>query len=728
MNSESFLLRPVGGLLLASLISVVVTACTADQNLGSHGTQADACTQANACCAAMPTATAAACQNELSLAQAQTDAETACGVLLQGYTAEGLCKSSASPGDGGSQMGVFSDASGAGEGGPATGSNEGVTLTVDSSVQISSIDGENVTLGQIYIAVAVELDNGASAPLPLTFALFTADTTSGIEYTATAETGIYSGGCDPTTSLTGGHSVSCAIIFQTPSDAVTTTLSYELPDGAHVSVPLTTTTCSLCSGLCVDLASDPANCGSCGNVVTQSGGTCQGGALVCPSGEAACGDTCTETQTDPANCGSCGATCGIPGLFPGTCLAGACTVCSEGNTQCASTTSMETCTSNGQWGPATACNGDYICSSGGTGACAPPCATGSALCNGTCIDIESNNDDCGGCGLVCSTGCSGGECVTTLTNVGPAAMAADSANVYFTTDSADDPPNFTVMQLPLAAGGGAAITLASGTASAGSIVVDTTSVYWAEGTNCYGTGTGGASGAIMKVPIGGAAATTLVSTSSCPGGLAVDGTSVYWTTIGTPANEYADGTVMKASLDGATAVTLASLQSLPESLAIDNANVYWPTTPYSSINQGTLMKVSIAGGGTPTALASGQSPSAIAIDTNNIYWINGGGGQAGSIMALPLSGGATPTSLTEVEDPTGLATDGVSIYFSDDEEEGDSTVQPLLKMPLTGPGAGNPTTLVDSLEFYAVSIVLSGGTVYYGGEGVSARILSVTPK
>jgi len=76
-----------------------------------------------------------------------------------------------------------------------------------------------------------------------------------------------------------------------------------------------------CDGRCVDLQSDPAHCGDCGNV-------CPGG-LVCSLGACsdACGDgltncdsSCVELTTNSAHCGSCGHLC-QPGQ---ACEAGRC--------------------------------------------------------------------------------------------------------------------------------------------------------------------------------------------------------------------------------------------------------------------------------------------------------------------------------------------------------------------------------------------------------------------
>jgi Domain of unknown function (DUF4352) len=373
MKSPPFFKRLAFALGAPSLVA----ACTTSQNLGSRPT-ADACALAAACCATLSTAASSVCEGQVSTAQAQSDAQTACGVLLQGYQGDGLCSSvSNDDNDGGARVVPSSDGSApSGDGSPVSSSSiQGVTLTVESSQQITSFGSYSISsesAGQVWVAVVLALDNGSTSALPLAFALFTADTTSGIQYTGNTETGVYPGGCDPTTSLSSGHSTTCSLLFQTPSTAVTSSLAYQLPNGASVSVPLVTVTCTVCAGACTDLTTDPKNCGTCGNAIDQAG-TCENGKLVCPNGEAACGATCTDTQTDSSNCGSCGKACGIPGLLPGNCLGGECTACMPGASGCATTTSTESCDSNGQWGTPVQCTGNEVCDSEQSyTACVPP--------------------------------------------------------------------------------------------------------------------------------------------------------------------------------------------------------------------------------------------------------------------------------------------------------------------------------------------------------------------
>jgi hypothetical protein len=73
-----------------------------------------------------------------------------------------------------------------------------------------------------------------------------------------------------------------------------------------------------CAGVCVDPQTDPNNCGVCGTVCAS--GQCAGGLCVetvaeapapagCPEGQADCGGGCIDVVSDPANCGACGNVC-----------------------------------------------------------------------------------------------------------------------------------------------------------------------------------------------------------------------------------------------------------------------------------------------------------------------------------------------------------------------------------------------------------------------------------
>ena len=116
--------------------------------------------------------------------------------------------------------------------------------------------------------------------------------------------------------------------------------------GAPACTAPTAACCDCCgpnpNGVCVDLETDPLNCGACDNVCPR-GGACT--VPVCVAGQcglaqapdntnpnaacpfpavACCGGTCTDIFNDPNHCGTCGTqcfsqTCAITGCADGDC-------------------------------------------------------------------------------------------------------------------------------------------------------------------------------------------------------------------------------------------------------------------------------------------------------------------------------------------------------------------------------------------------------------------------
>jgi hypothetical protein len=118
----------------------------------------------------------------------------------------------------------------------------------------------------------------------------------------------------------------------------------------------------------VDLQTDAANCGVCGNSCA-SNSTCVGGRCVfgdsgCGIEETDCGSYCSDTNWDNSNCGGCGIQCG----FEESCNYGFC-----------------------EW--------DY------------PCFQDEVMCGDFCTDLNWDPNNCGGCGIQCLGGtCDGGIC------------------------------------------------------------------------------------------------------------------------------------------------------------------------------------------------------------------------------------------------------------------------------------------------------------------------------
>jgi hypothetical protein len=63
-----------------------------------------------------------------------------------------------------------------------------------------------------------------------------------------------------------------------------------------------------CEDSCVDLTSDPHNCGFCAEVCGM-GLVCTNSQCACASGTTDCAGECVDTQTSAENCGTCGVAC-----------------------------------------------------------------------------------------------------------------------------------------------------------------------------------------------------------------------------------------------------------------------------------------------------------------------------------------------------------------------------------------------------------------------------------
>lgn len=140
----------------------------------------------------------------------------------------------------------------------------------------------------------------------------------------------------------------------------------------------------------------------------------------CPAGETDCNGVCTNLQHDPASCGACGRAC----RDGDACVRGECVCEGDGPGVMACTGSDGRCEVVDTLNSREDCGScDNVCAAGmicAGGECR--CPDGLLLCDGECIDPQSDNQNCGACGVVCrfadarctsSVSCSAGACVDT---------------------------------------------------------------------------------------------------------------------------------------------------------------------------------------------------------------------------------------------------------------------------------------------------------------------------
>lgn len=133
---------------------------------------------------------------------------------------------------------------------------------------------------------------------------------------------------------------------------------------------------------------------------------------------------------------------------------------------------------------------------------------------------------------------------------------------------------------------------------------------------------GGASYAILSMPLEGGAPATLAESRATPSALVVRAGTLYWLEPSGPGKKL-DGKVMSVPTTGGTAVTLSSHvspNSLPGALVVDDTTVYWTDWDGPSETKGRILEVPLTGGTPSTLLEAEELAPAIAVDATSVYW------------------------------------------------------------------------------------------------------------
>ncbi len=287
------------------------------------------------------------------------------------------------------------------------------------------------------------------------------------------------------------------------------------------------------------------------------------------------------------------------------------------------------------------------------------CGSGGTCCSNTCVNAQTSNSNCGGCGLACPTGCSGGECaVQVCDTAGPAsggflALGTDAKYSYAThtsgagagltwvsidgscTSGVDQGSDefASVVSLSVSSKG---VLYSAGTQTAQlriavppsttsikvaemkslgpAITSDATSAYWLDFDSSAETGN------VAKAPLSGAGPVTqMAPISAGSGGIVVDSTYIYW----------GDSMAIKRMpIVGGTVSTLDSSLFQPFLLRVDASNMYW-------MEQNQLYRTSLAGGGDILLVNLSPAPTYKAIGPTAFYWSDGT-----VIKSVALTGGA----------------------------------------------------------------------------------------
>jgi hypothetical protein len=288
------------------------------------------------------------------------------------------------------------------------------------------------------------------------------------------------------------------------------------------------------------------------------------------------------------------------------------------------------------------------------------CVAPGVRCGDSCVDVQSDNGACGGCGAVCDGTCFGGRCVVTAASFHGRAsgIATNGAQLVW---QAVDPRGYALMSVAVAGGEPRTMLQLAVTDNFGPVAVDPTTVYWTERAPDHAT-------RLLAMPLVGGEPVTLATESLGVAGLAVDAEHVFFTTEDWRGGDENDVKKVAKGGGGRPIVVAANMKASAGlvGIALDDARVYvmtgeiLPPAFGASFSAVALPKR----GGKPVMLpAWGHAQEGdIAIDATSVYWLEGG--EFGGVWKRPRAGGTRVELVTGQNELSGVAVDGTSVYWT----------------------------------------------------------------